>query len=210
MAILRVFTFGHVRLLDAVASKVLLGLAASTPVVVGIDNLALIDLGVTITEIHGYGKLGTPNSAREIGELEAACMANLLDGSGIHLIVPRARLRRLQCLENLDDGRGSQIKVSARVDRNSSLEVSAAGHHGRAHQPAAVLPVGEAIDLTEDEAVDRGPLTLATVALGDLAPRQGLGLGAARCVVGPAERPPHEEHYEQQHEFHGAHAKTGV
>lgn len=55
---LRAFTFGHVRQLDAVASRVLAGLAASTPVVAGIDGLALVDLDDTIIQVHGHGKQG--------------------------------------------------------------------------------------------------------------------------------------------------------
>ena len=55
---LRSFTFGHVRQLDAVASRGLTGLAASTPIVAGIDDLALVDLDDTIVEVHGYGKQG--------------------------------------------------------------------------------------------------------------------------------------------------------
>lgn len=55
---LRAFTFGHVRQLDAVASRSLTGLAAATPVFAGIDDLALVDLDDTIIEVHGYAKQG--------------------------------------------------------------------------------------------------------------------------------------------------------
>ncbi len=55
---LRAFTFGHVRQLDAVASRVLASLAGQAPIVVGIDDLALVDLDDTIVEVHGHGKQG--------------------------------------------------------------------------------------------------------------------------------------------------------
>ena len=55
---LRAFTFGHVRQLDAVASRVLRSLAASTPLVAGIDDLAMVDIDDTIVEVHGYAKAG--------------------------------------------------------------------------------------------------------------------------------------------------------
>ena len=55
---LRAFTFGHVRQLDAVASRTLAGLAAATPVTAGIDDLALVDIDDTVVEVHGYGKQG--------------------------------------------------------------------------------------------------------------------------------------------------------
>ena len=55
---LRQFTFGHVRQLDAVASRFLARLAAQTPLLAGIDDLALVDLDDTIVEVHGHGKQG--------------------------------------------------------------------------------------------------------------------------------------------------------
>lgn len=55
---LRAFTFGHVRQLDAVASRVLASLAGQAPIVAGIDDLALVDLDDTIVEVHGHGKQG--------------------------------------------------------------------------------------------------------------------------------------------------------
>lgn len=56
---LRSFTFGHVRQLDAVASRLLRNLACATPVVAGIDDLALVDIDDTVVEVHGYGKQGS-------------------------------------------------------------------------------------------------------------------------------------------------------
>ncbi len=59
---LRTFTFGHVRQLDAVASRTLAGLAqivpqlltgATTP-----DGMAFVDIDDTIRETHGYKKQG--------------------------------------------------------------------------------------------------------------------------------------------------------
>jgi hypothetical protein len=55
---LRSFTFGHVRQLDAVASRVLCNLAATTPILQGIDGDVLIDADDSIIEVHGYAKQG--------------------------------------------------------------------------------------------------------------------------------------------------------
>ena len=58
---LRAFTFGHVRQLDAVASRFLAGLAARTSLVAGLDEpheRVLIDIDDTIVEVHGYAKQG--------------------------------------------------------------------------------------------------------------------------------------------------------
>src|SRR4051794_2282045 len=60
---LRSFTFGHVRQLDAVASRFLATLADRTPLVGGADGVAdgefvLVDVDDTIVEVHGYAKQG--------------------------------------------------------------------------------------------------------------------------------------------------------
>ena len=59
---LRAFTFGHVRQLDAVASRFLTRLAARTPLVAGVedpDGYVLVDIDDTIIEVHGYAKQGS-------------------------------------------------------------------------------------------------------------------------------------------------------
>src|SRR4051812_13489163 len=53
---LRAFTFGHVRQLDAVASRLLGGLAARAPLLG--EGLVLVDVDDTIVEVHGYDKQG--------------------------------------------------------------------------------------------------------------------------------------------------------
>lgn len=55
---LRAFTFGHVRQLDAVASRWLVNVAAVEPIAAGIDEYALVDIDDTIKEVHGYQKQG--------------------------------------------------------------------------------------------------------------------------------------------------------
>lgn len=57
---LRAFTFGHVRQLDAVASRVLVNLAREAPIVpVPSDGgFVFVDVDDTIIEVHGYQKQG--------------------------------------------------------------------------------------------------------------------------------------------------------
>ena len=55
---LRTFSFGHVRQLDAVASRTLIGLAQQVPLLPGIDDYALADMDDSIIEVHGYTKQG--------------------------------------------------------------------------------------------------------------------------------------------------------
>src|SRR5699024_37863 len=56
---LRKFTFGHVRQLDAIASRVLTNLAGATPVLAGVDETAIVDIDDTIIEVHGHTKQGS-------------------------------------------------------------------------------------------------------------------------------------------------------
>jgi hypothetical protein len=56
---LREFAFGHVRQLDAVATRLLAQLHAQTPVLAGIDGPVWVDLDDTIIEVHGYAKQGS-------------------------------------------------------------------------------------------------------------------------------------------------------
>jgi hypothetical protein len=57
---LRAFTFGHVRQLDAVASRFLQSLAADTALLgaPGDDETVMVDLDDTIVEVHGHHKQG--------------------------------------------------------------------------------------------------------------------------------------------------------
>jgi len=55
-SLLRQSMFGLVRQLDAVACRVLAGLAASTPVLTGIGSEVLVDVDDTVIEVHGYAK----------------------------------------------------------------------------------------------------------------------------------------------------------
>jgi hypothetical protein len=57
---LRAFTFGHVRQLDAVASRFLVSLAEHTELFGSPDSAGtvLVDLDDTIVEVHGYSKQG--------------------------------------------------------------------------------------------------------------------------------------------------------
>lgn len=56
---LRGYTFGHVRQLDAVASRLLAGLAGRVPgLLAGAEKVAFVDIDDTIRGTHGYAKQG--------------------------------------------------------------------------------------------------------------------------------------------------------
>ena len=56
---LRAVSFGHVRQFDAVASRLLIALAKTTPLLAGADQVTYLDVDDTIRETHGYAKQGT-------------------------------------------------------------------------------------------------------------------------------------------------------
>jgi hypothetical protein len=55
---LRVFTFGHVRQLDAVAAGLLARLAAATPILTDLSTVAFVDIDDTVGQTFGYAKQG--------------------------------------------------------------------------------------------------------------------------------------------------------
>lgn len=55
---LRAFTFGHVRQLDAVASRFLTALSRRAPLLPGADQIAFVDIDDTIKATYGYTKQG--------------------------------------------------------------------------------------------------------------------------------------------------------
>jgi hypothetical protein len=67
----RAFAFGHVRQLDAVASRFLTGLAGVSPVVAGVEDLAIVDVDDTVVEVHGYAKQGAGFGYNQVRGLNA-------------------------------------------------------------------------------------------------------------------------------------------
>ena len=55
---LRAFTFGHVRQLDAVAARLLVGLAGRSPLLGGGSAVAFVDVDDTVKQTYGYDKQG--------------------------------------------------------------------------------------------------------------------------------------------------------
>ncbi|MDT2006115.1 IS1380 family transposase [Rhodococcus opacus] len=122
---LRQFTFGHVRQLDAVASRFLSNLAEKTPLVTGIDTgRILVDIDDTIIEVHGHGKQGSGYGYSGIRGLNAL-LATVTTETAAPVIVGQ-RLRRGAC----GSARGAARMVAdalAAVDRLRSQAGGAGG-----------------------------------------------------------------------------------
>src|ERR687884_145528 len=68
---LRAFTFGHVRQLDAVASRLLIRLAGAAPLLPGATELAYVDADDTVRQTYGYAKQGAGRGYTGIKGLNA-------------------------------------------------------------------------------------------------------------------------------------------
>jgi hypothetical protein len=88
---LRAFAFGHVRQLDAVASRLLGGLAARTPLLAGIEGSVLVDLDDTIIEVHGYAKQGAGFGYTKVRGLNALIATVTTDQAAPVILAQRLR-----------------------------------------------------------------------------------------------------------------------
>lgn len=68
---LRGFRFGHVRQLDAIASRLLSALSKQAPLLAGGDQVAYLDIDDTIRETHGYAKQGVGYGYSKVKGLNA-------------------------------------------------------------------------------------------------------------------------------------------
>jgi hypothetical protein len=68
---LRVFTFGHVRQLDAVAAGLLTRLVAAAPVLPEVGKVTFVDLDDTVRQTYGYAKQGAGRGYTGIKGLNA-------------------------------------------------------------------------------------------------------------------------------------------
>jgi hypothetical protein len=90
---LRAFRFGHVRQLDAVAARLLAGLAVRTPVLAGLDDgLVTVDVDDTVIEVHGYAKQGAGFGYTGVRGLNAL-LATVSTGRAAPVVVAQ-RLRK--------------------------------------------------------------------------------------------------------------------
>ena len=89
---LRGYTFGHIRQLDAVASRFLTRLCALSPVLSGADQVAFVDVDDTIRETYGYQKQGAAYGYSKVKGLNAqlAVISTPLSAP----IIGAARLRK--------------------------------------------------------------------------------------------------------------------
>ena len=87
---LRMFRFGHVRQLDAVASRLLDNLNRLAPILPG-AGLAMLDIDDTVVEVHGHAKQGAGFGYNKIRGLNAAIATLATPGSAPMIVAQRLR-----------------------------------------------------------------------------------------------------------------------
>src|SRR3954449_2340993 len=94
---LRSFIFGHVRQLDAVASRLLIRLANQGPLIAAADagGRVLVDIDDTIIEVHGYAKQGSGYGYSGVRGLNAL-LATVSTSQSAPVVVAQ-RLRKGSC-----------------------------------------------------------------------------------------------------------------
>ena len=89
---LRTFTFGHVRQLDAVASRLLINLTKTAPLLPGIQKLAYADVDDTVRQTYGYAKQGAGRGYTGLKGLNV--LLGILSTPTSRALITAARLRR--------------------------------------------------------------------------------------------------------------------
>ncbi len=95
---LRSFTFGHVRQLDAVASRFLIRLAEQAPLIAASEESCqrvMVDIDDTIIEVHGYSKQGSGYGYSGVRGLNAL-LATVSTPESAPVVVAQ-RLRKGSC-----------------------------------------------------------------------------------------------------------------
>ena len=116
---LRTFTFGHVRQLDAVASRFLAALAKNAPLLPGANQGCYIDIDDTIKATHGYAKQGAGYGYSGVKGLNAllAIVSTPLSAP----VVAATRLRR---------GGTNSARGAARIVADALVTTKACGGSG--------------------------------------------------------------------------------
>ena len=89
---LRTFTFGHLRQLDAVASRLLINLTSTAPLLPEVAELAYLDVDDTVRQTYGYAKQGAGRGYTGLKALNV--LLGILSTPTSRPLITAARLRR--------------------------------------------------------------------------------------------------------------------
>jgi len=116
---LRSFTFGHVRQLDAVASRFLVGLAKNAPILPGAGQGVFVDIDDTIKATHGYQKQGVGYGYTKVKGLNA--LLAIVSTPVSAPVIAATRLRR---------GGTNSVRGAARLVADALVTAKACGAGG--------------------------------------------------------------------------------
>jgi DDE family transposase len=116
---LRTFTFGHVRQLDAVASRLLINVATRVPLLPGAATLAYVDIDDTVRQTYGYAKAGAGRGYTGVKGLNALLATVCTPDSAP--VIAAARLRK---------GSTNSARGAARLVADALVTARAAGATG--------------------------------------------------------------------------------
>jgi hypothetical protein len=116
---LRSFTFGHVRQLDAVASRLLINLAAQAPLLPGADQIAYVDVDDTVRGTYGYAKAGAGRGYTGVNGLNA--LIAVVSTPVAAPVIAAARLRK---------GSTNSVKGAHRLIADALVTARSAGATG--------------------------------------------------------------------------------
>jgi hypothetical protein len=154
---LRAFTFGHIRLLDAVASRFLLALAGVAGLFTtdgnsddpGSSQYAMHDVDDTLIEVHGYAKQGAGFGYTRVRGINA--LLATLSTTAMAPVIVAQRLRKGACNSSRGAKRlvGDAVKTARRLlgPRAKVLVRMDSAYYGRGPVRAAVAG-GAAVSVT--------------------------------------------------------------
>jgi hypothetical protein len=116
---LRAFTFGHVRQLDAVASRLLINLAGRAPLLAEAGELAYVDIDDTVRQTYGYAKQGAGRGYTGVKGLNA--LIAIVSTPASAPVIAAARLRK---------GSTSSARGAARLVADALTTATSAGASG--------------------------------------------------------------------------------
>jgi hypothetical protein len=116
---LRTLTFGHVRQLDAVASRLLINLTGQAPLLPGAAELAYIDVDDTVRQTYGYAKAGAGRGYTGVKGLNA--LIAIVSTPSSAPVIAAARLRK---------GSTNSVKGAHRLVADALVTAKAAGATG--------------------------------------------------------------------------------
>ncbi len=117
---LRTFTFGHVRQLDAVASRLLINLCRRGPLLAGADTLAYVDVDDTVKPTFGYAKQGAGRGYTGVKGLNV--LLAIISTPTSRPVIAAARLRK---------GSTNSAKGAHRLVADSLVTARSCGATGR-------------------------------------------------------------------------------